>query len=55
MAPAVSLDVPMHLRYHLRESDCDWSIERLCAHWELPLMVVQMLRHGGKSLPPSLR
>jgi hypothetical protein len=55
MAPAVSLDVPMHLRYHLRESDGDWSIERLCAHWELPVMVVQMLRHGAKSLPPSLR
>jgi hypothetical protein len=47
MAPAVSLDVPMHLRYQLRESDRDWSIERLCAHWELPLMVVQMLRALG--------
>jgi Nuclear transport factor 2 (NTF2) domain len=55
MAPAVSLDVPMHLRYHLRESDGDWSIERMCAHWELPLMVVQMLRRGAKSLPASLR
>ena len=55
MAPAVSLDVPMHLRYHLRESDADWSIERLCAHWELPLMVVQMLRHGAKSLRLSAK
>jgi hypothetical protein len=55
MAPDVSLDVPMHLLYHLRQSDGDWSVERLCAHWELPVMVVQMLGHGAKSLPPSLR
>jgi hypothetical protein len=55
MAPQVALDVPMHLRYHLRESDGDWAVERLCAHWELPVMVVAMLRHGAKSLPPSLR
>jgi len=55
MAPAVSLDVPMHLRYRLRESEGEWSIERLCAHWELSLMVVQMLSYGTKSLPPSLR
>jgi hypothetical protein len=55
MAPGVSLDVPMHIRYHLREVQGDWAVERLCAHWELPVMVVQMLRHGGRSLPPSLR
>jgi hypothetical protein len=56
MAPDVSLDVPMHIRYDLREVDGgDWAVERLCAHWELPIMVVQMLRHGGKALPPSLR
>ncbi len=55
MAPGVALDVPMHLRYDLRETDGDWAVERLCAHWELPVMVVQMLRHGAKSLPPSFR
>jgi transport factor 2 (NTF2)-like protein len=55
MAPDVSLNVPMHIRYHLREVKGDWAVERLCAHWELPLMVVQMLRNGAKSLPPSLR
>jgi len=55
MAPGVALDVPMHLRYDLRQTDGDWGVARLCAHWELPAMVVQMLRHGAKSLPPSLR
>lgn len=55
MAPGVALDVPMHLRYDLRESNGDWQIERLRAHWELPTMMVPMLRHGAKSLPPSLR
>lgn len=55
MAPGVTLDVPMHLRYDLRDSDGDWEIERLRAHWELSTMMVPMLRHGAKSLPPSLR
>ena len=55
MAPEVGLDVPMHLRYDLRESDGDWMVERLRAHWELPAMVFRCWRHGVKSLPPSLR
>ena len=55
MADGVSLDVPMHLRYDLKASDGDWEVERLRAHWELPTMVAQMLRHGAKSLPVSLR
>ena len=55
MAAEVTLNVPMHLRYDLRESDGDWGVERLCAHWELPVMVVEMLRNGAKSLPPSIR
>ena len=49
MAAGVTLDVPMHLRYDLRESEGDWAIERLRAHWELPTMVAQMLRHGAKA------
>jgi hypothetical protein len=55
MAPGVTLDVPMHLRYDLRDANGNWEIERLRAHWELPTMMVPMLRHGVKSLPPSLR
>ena len=30
MAPDVTLNVPTHLRYDLRESDGEWAIERLC-------------------------
>ena len=55
MAPEVVLHVPMHLRYDLRESDGEWAVARLRAHWELPAMVFSMLAHGVKSLPPSLR
>ena len=55
MADGVRLQVPMHLRYDLRASDGDWKVERLRAHWELPTMVGQMLRHGVRSLPVSLR
>jgi hypothetical protein len=55
MAPGVHLNVPMHLRYDLAPSDGDWVIERLRAHWELTAMMAQMLRHGAKSLPVSLR
>lgn len=51
MAPGVTLNVPMHLRYDLRESNGTWAVERLRAHWELPTMAVQMLRHGAKALP----
>jgi hypothetical protein len=55
MTAEVVLEVPMHLRYNLRASGDDWEIERLRAHWELPTMVGQMLRHGLKSVPVSLR
>jgi hypothetical protein len=55
MAPEVVLHVPMHLRYDLRESDGDWAVARLRAHWELPAMMIPLLAHGVKSLPPSLR
>lgn len=55
MAPGVTLNVPMHLRYDVRESVGDFAIERLRAYWELPTMMVPMLRHGRAAIPPSLR
>jgi hypothetical protein len=55
MAPAMILNVPMHLRYDLREVNGQWLIERLRAHWQLPTMIGPMLRHGTASVPPSLR
>lgn len=55
MGGGITLNVPTHLRYDLRPADGDWAVERLRAHWELPTMVVQMLRQGAKSLPVSAR
>ncbi|OBK74096.1 ketosteroid isomerase family protein [Mycobacterium sp. 1274761.0] len=55
MAAGVTVDVPMHLRYDLRPVEGDWAVERLRAHWELPTMVAQMLRQGGKSLPVAVQ
>jgi hypothetical protein len=55
MGPGVTLNVPAHLRYDLRGVDGDWAIERLRAYWELPSMVIEMLRQGAKSLPVSAR
>ncbi|MGH3674423.1 MAG: ketosteroid isomerase family protein [Mycobacterium sp.] len=55
MAAGCTLNVPAHLRYDLRASDGGWAIERLRAHWELPVMIVQMLRQGTKSIPASIR
>lgn len=55
MDAGLTVNVPMHLRYHLRPSEPEWAVERLCAHWELPVMVMQMLRQGTRSLPVSAR
>lgn len=55
MAPGVTLNVPMHLRYDLRESNGDIGVERLRAHWTLSTMLIPMLRHGRAAIPPSLR
>lgn len=55
MAAGVTLNVRMHLRYDLRQSDGDWDVERLRAHWELPTMLGKMLRRGAKFLPVSVR
>ncbi|MEN4449438.1 nuclear transport factor 2 family protein [Mycobacterium sp. SM3041] len=48
MPTGVTLYIPMHLRYDLVEDESDGSlkIQRLFAHWELQLMVAQMLILG---------
>jgi hypothetical protein len=38
--------VPMHLRYDLVEQGGALKIRRLCAHWELPRMVLRLLASG---------
>ncbi|WP_227983326.1 nuclear transport factor 2 family protein [Nocardia spumae] len=50
MSTGVTLRVPMHLRYDLDRIGDDWRIGRLCAHWELPVMVGQLLTAGGRGL-----
>ena len=50
MSTGVTLHVPMHLRYDLTEVGGEWKIARLYAHWELPVMVGQLLAAGGRGL-----
>ncbi|MFI5782482.1 nuclear transport factor 2 family protein [Nocardia sp. NPDC051570] len=46
MSTGVTLRVPMHLRYDLERIDGELKIAELHAHWELPVMVSQLLRAG---------
>ncbi len=50
MSTGVTLRVPMHLRYDLEQVGGDWRIARLYAHWELPVMVGQLLAAGARGL-----
>ena len=51
----IILDVPMHLHYELVEEDGALKIHGLYAHWELPVMMAQMMRMGLKGLWTSLQ
>ncbi|NKY49550.1 nuclear transport factor 2 family protein [Nocardia vermiculata] len=55
MSTGVTLHVPMHLRYDLRQVDAEWRIDRLYAHWELPVMVGQLLAAGGRGLTAAAK
>jgi hypothetical protein len=50
----LTMHIPAYLRYDLRATDGQWAIAQLRAYWELPTMVLQMLRQGAKSLPASM-
>ncbi|MEU6558884.1 nuclear transport factor 2 family protein [Nocardia nova] len=50
MSTGVTLRVPMHLRYDLEQVGGQWRIGRLYAHWELPVMVGQLLTAGTRGL-----
>ncbi|WP_375003487.1 nuclear transport factor 2 family protein [Gordonia sp. PS3] len=52
MSDAVTLTVPVHLRYEMASADL---IAGLFAHWELPTMVRQLLAEGVDALPISTR
>jgi hypothetical protein len=55
MSTGLRMRVPMHLRYDLVEADGSLKIRRLCAHWELPGMIRQMLGKGFKGHWTSLK
>jgi hypothetical protein len=54
MAPAVVVDVPAYLRYHLVDIAGVPRIEALQAYWELPAMMATFARLGPRILPAGL-
>ncbi|MQY20417.1 nuclear transport factor 2 family protein [Nocardia macrotermitis] len=55
MSTGVTLRVPMHLRYDLERVGDELRIGALHAHWELPVMIVQLLSAGVRGLAAGLR
>jgi hypothetical protein len=54
MATGVVLQVPMHLRYDLVNEGTQLKIRTLYAHWELPGMILQLLKKGTKGIMTSI-
>lgn len=50
MSGGVTLNVPMHLRYDLIEEGGGLKIRCLSAHWELPFMILELLKTGFKGV-----
>ncbi len=50
MSTGVTLRVPMHLRYDVQRVGETLKIRELHAHWELPVMIGQLLRAGARGL-----
>lgn len=50
MSPAVTVRVPMHLLYELRDEGGEVKIQRLAAHWELLPMLKQLMAFGLPAL-----
>ncbi|ORM34116.1 ketosteroid isomerase family protein [Williamsia sp. 1135] len=55
MSAKVTMRVPVHIRYDLREVGNQLRIERLAAYWELPGMIAQFLRSGIAAAPVATR
>ena len=55
MGSAVTVYIPVFLRYDLREANGQWQIAELRAYWELPAMMLQFLRTGSRAVSPALR
>jgi hypothetical protein len=54
MASALSLRVPVYIRYDLQDDVGELKIAALSAFWELPAMVGQFLRGGVQAVPAGL-
>jgi len=50
MSPQVTVRVPMHLLYELRDESGEIKIQRLAAHWELLPMLKQLMAIGLPAL-----
>lgn len=55
MGSAATMDIPVLLRYDLRDVNGEWKIAVLRAYWELPTMVLQFLRNGASAVPATIR
>lgn len=55
MSTGATLRIPMHLRYIADDADGELKIARLYAHWELPSMIEQLMRAGGKGILASAK
>lgn len=55
MSTGATLRIPMHLRYVADDTAGQLKIARLYAHWELPSMITQLMRAGGKGILASAK
>ncbi|RDI50099.1 transport factor 2 (NTF2)-like protein [Nocardia mexicana] len=55
MSTGVTLRVPMHLRYDVVRTGGDLKIRQLHAHWELPVMIGQLLGAGVPGLGAAVK
>ncbi|GAB2706257.1 nuclear transport factor 2 family protein [Nocardia thraciensis] len=55
MSTGVTLRVPMHLRYDVVRTGGELKIRRLRAHWELPVMIGQLLAAGVPGLAAAAK
>ena len=50
LSSGIVMVVPVHLMYELKEENGALKIGRLAAHWELPVMVTQVINQGLKGI-----
>jgi SnoaL-like domain len=55
MASALTLRVPVYIRYDLQDDAGELKIAALSAFWELPAMMGQFLRGGVRAVPAGLQ